>query len=321
MTHPREQELARVYNGARPRLVGVAYAVIGSHTEAEDVVSDCWLRLVSADAREPVRDVEAWATVAVARAALDTLRSARRRREVYTGPWLPEPLVGYGPPPDSALDPADRVGLDESLRYALLVVLESLSPAERTAWVLHDLFAMPFPEVAKTLGRSPAAVRQLASRARAHVGSRAPRVDVTRGEHDAAVRRFVAAAAGGDLGALISALDPDVVLTSDGGGLVTSARRPVAGAAKVAAFLQGLMTRMSASERVAPITLNGELGIGVFDHGRLTTAVSFTLDAGRVTRLDMVRTPRKLPAPDAASGPDADAGQAPAHGAARESGR
>src|SRR3954467_7889126 len=144
---------------------------------------------MSTDEREDVLDVEAWATVAVARLALDLLKSARVRREQYVGPWLPEPLVQTGD------DPGGRVTLDDSLSYALLVVLETLSPAERTAWVLHDLFGMPFAEVADTVGRSPAAVRQLAARARRHVALGAPRLTITPTEHDAAVSAFMSASA------------------------------------------------------------------------------------------------------------------------------
>lgn len=302
MSSARHGELATAYERARPRLVEVAYAVLGVRAEAEDVVADCWLRLAEADAREPVRDVEAWATVAVARAALDVLRSARRRREVYPGPWLPEPVVtgpaATGAAPFEAtapVDPADRVTLDDTVRYALLVVLETLSPAERTAWVLHDVFGMPFAEIAQAVGRTPAAVRQLASRARAHVAARAPRVAVTAEEHATVVGRFLAAAAGGDLEALTATLDPDVVLTSDGGGLVSAARRPVLGADRVVRFLLGLLSRPGVERRMEALAVNGDLGLGVWDDGVLATVVSFTIDGDRVTRIDMVRTPEKLP--------------------------
>ncbi|HEU5108898.1 MAG TPA: sigma-70 family RNA polymerase sigma factor, partial [Micromonosporaceae bacterium] len=170
----RAAELSAGFAAARTHLVRVAYAILGSVSEAEDVVSECWFKLVRADQHGRVQDVEAWATVVVARAAMDVLRSARVRRETYTGPWLPEPVL------TPLSDPADRVTLDESVSFALLVVLESLTPAERTAWVLHDLFGMPFPEVADAVGRTPDAVRQLASRARRHVTAGTPRLDVDR---------------------------------------------------------------------------------------------------------------------------------------------
>jgi RNA polymerase sigma-70 factor, ECF subfamily len=288
----RDGELAAAYDHARPRLLRVAYAVLGSRTEAEDVVSECWLRLVAADARDPVGDVDAWATVTVARAALDALRSARLRRELYTGPWLPEPLVGAGP---GSQDPADRVSLDETISYALLVVLETLTPAERTAWVLHDLFGMSFTDVAETVGRTPAAVRQLASRARRHVSARAPRVQVSMAEHSTAVNQFLNAAAGGDLSALLAALDPDVVLTSDGGGQVTAARKPVHGAGKVARFLRGAVRFIDPAEQVRVITVNGAPGLGIFRDSELTTVVSFTTTDDRISRVDIIRAPLKLP--------------------------
>jgi RNA polymerase sigma-70 factor (ECF subfamily) len=289
MTTAREAELAEAFATARPRLVRVAYAVLGSTSDAEDVVSDAWLRLVGADRRDPVLDVEAWATVAVARLALDVLQSARVRRERYVGPWLPEPVV------ETVDDPADRVTLDESVSYALMVVLETLTPAERTTWVLHDLFGMPFTEVADTVGRSPAAVRQLAARARRHVAQGAPRLDVTPTEHDAVVSAFLAASAGGDLNGLLGVLDPEVVLTSDGGGQVNAARRPVVGADRVGRFVLGITGNVRPGQRVEPVTVNGATGLALFDGDRIAIVVSFTVRDGRITRLDFVLAPDKLP--------------------------
>jgi RNA polymerase sigma-70 factor (ECF subfamily) len=286
----RQTDLAGTFDLARPRLIRVAYAVLGSRHEAEDVVSETWLRLVAADAGEPVRDVEAWATVAVARGALDTLRSARSRREVYVGPWLPEPMVS----PDVAVDPADRVTLDETVSYALLVVLESLTPAERTAWVLHDVFGMPFTEIAGVVGRTHQAVRQLAARARAHLESQQPRLDVASTEHDQAVSAFLEAAAGGDLQALIAVLDPDVVCTSDGGGQVSAARRPVLGADRVARFVLGIGAKVLPEESIEIITVNGASGIGLRRGGHLSAVVSLTVLGGRITRVDVIRAPDKL---------------------------
>ena len=299
----RLEESARSWQAARPRLVRVAYSITGSVAEAEDVVADCWLRLAAADVVDRVLDVEAWATVTVARAALDVLRSARVRREVYPGPWLPEPMLGAsvaavdpaGSDP-AGLDPADRVSLDDSVSYALLVVLETLSPAERTAWVLHDLFAVPFAEVAVTVGRTPAAVRQLAARARAHVRASTPRVPVTPAEHRFAVRMFLQAAAGGDLAALIATLDPDVVLTSDGGGEVSAARHPVHGPERVARFVLGIMAKTPAGALVRLLDVNGDPGLAVFEDGALTSVAVFTAGVHGVSRVDIVRAPAKLAA-------------------------
>jgi RNA polymerase sigma-70 factor (ECF subfamily) len=291
------EELAAVYNQARPRLVRIAYAVMGSNSDAEDVVSDCWLSLAAANALDPILDVEAWATTAVARRALDALRSARVRREKYVGPWLPEPVVGKSPGATAgSSDPADRVTLDDTVSFALMVVLETLSPAERTTWVLHDLFGMTFADVAVVVGRTPAAVRQLAARARKHVSDGAPRVDVDVAQHRTAVAAFIRAAAGGDLAGLLTALDPEVTLTSDGGGNVTAARRPVHGADRVARFIIGVAEgKIAAGWRTAPITVNGAPGLAMLEGDELRTVISLTLRDGLITRVDMVLSPDKLP--------------------------
>jgi RNA polymerase sigma-70 factor (ECF subfamily) len=285
----RLDELAAAFSVARPRLISIAYAILGSRAEAEDVVADTWLRLVNADAQEPVRDVTGWATVAVARGALDAYRSARVRRELYVGPWLPEPRITAEPP----VDPADRVTLDDQVSFAMLVVLESLTPAERTAWVLHDLFGLSFTEVAEAVGRRPAAVRQLAARARGHLRAAAPRIPVNAAEQARAVSGFLAAADGGDLHALIAVLDPQVTLTSDGGGQVSAARRPVYGADRVARFVLGL-TAKATDEQVRTVLVNGALGIGLFRGDALSGVISLTVAGGRITRIDFVRAPDKL---------------------------
>jgi RNA polymerase sigma-70 factor (ECF subfamily) len=280
-----------LFDAARPRLVRVAYSVLGSYSDAEDAVSDTWLKLVPADRRERVLDVEAWSTVAVARAALDMLRSTRMRRETYVGPWLPEPIVERLP---GGANPADRITLDDTVSYALLVVLESLTPAERTAFVLHDLFAMPFRDVASVVGRSPDAVRQLASRARHHVQESTPRLKVDADEHRKTVTAFLAAAAGGDLDGLLSLLDHDVVATSDGGGTVSAARRPVVGADKVARFVAGLFHRFMAGREANLVMVNGSLGAARYDHGVLDFVASVTTAGGRIVTIDIVRAPEKL---------------------------
>ncbi len=216
----RRVTAAERFSEARPRLLRLAYSELGDVGEAEDVVQEAWLRLERADA-EAIENLDGWLTTVVARLALDRLRSARARRETYVGPWLPEPLA-------SDDDPADRVTLDESVSYALFTVLEQLSPAERTAFVLHDVFDVPFGDVAEVVGRKPEAVRQLASRARRHVKRERPRFTASRDEHERTVRAFAHAVAEGDLDSLVAVLDPDVVWTSDGGGRATAARKPVA---------------------------------------------------------------------------------------------
>ena len=195
--------LAEQFEELRPHLRAVAYGTLGTLAEADDVVQEAWLRLEQTDVAE-IRDLRGFLTTVVGRLALDALGSARRRREKYVGPWLPEPLVDD--------DPADRVTLDESVTMALLVVLETLSPAERTAFVLHDVFGMSFADVAEVVGRSPAAVRQLGARARKHVDEGRPRFPASREEHERIVGAFVGALGEGDVDAMLKLLDPDVDL-------------------------------------------------------------------------------------------------------------
>jgi RNA polymerase sigma-70 factor, ECF subfamily len=268
---------------ARPRLLRLAYSELGDVGEAEDVVQDAWLRLERADA-EAIDNLDGWLTRVVARLALDRLRSARARRETYVGPWLPEPIATE--------DPADRVTVDESVSYALLTVLEQLSPAERTAFVLHEVFDVPFGDIAEVVGRTPEAVRQLASRARRHVKSERPRFAASRDEHDRAVRAFAQAVAEGNLEGLAAVLDSDVVSTSDGGGRATAARRPLHGGERVAHAWAAFGRR--SPHPPMEITLNGRLGLVLAGGDDHRAAISFGVSNGRITRIDAVRNPEKL---------------------------
>lgn len=312
-----EDAIAAKFHLLRPRLLGVAYGLLGTLDEAEDVVQDAWLRLrtaVAAPGGDEIHDVTAWLIVTVSRLAIDALRSARRRREEYVGPWLPEPVVSesvrFGALPSGSAptgaprsgspwsgspwpgDPAERVTLDESMSMAMLVVLESLSPAERTAFVLHDVFGLPFAEVGEVVGRSSAACRQLAARARAHLAARAPRFDVDPSEHRRVVNAFARACVGDDIQVLLSLLDPDVVFRSDGGGVVGAARRPVLGAAKVARLLLGL--RRFGDFTMTPAPVNGRLGLLRLRGGRVNAVLGLESACGRITTIDMVVNPDKL---------------------------
>jgi RNA polymerase sigma-70 factor, ECF subfamily len=249
----------------------------------EDVVQEAWVRSERTDA-EAIENLDGWLTKVVARLALDRLRSARARRETYVGPWLPEPLMSN--------DPADRVTLDESVSYALLTVLEQLSPAERTAFVLHDVFDMSFGDIAEVVGRTPEAVRQLASRARRHVKRASPRFAASRDEHDRAVRAFAQAVAEGNLEGLVAVLDPDVVWTSDGGGRAPAARKPLRGGARVARAWAAL-SRKSVHEPIE-IKLNGRVGLVLPSGDGHRAALSFVVSDGRITRIDAIRNPEKL---------------------------
>jgi RNA polymerase sigma-70 factor, ECF subfamily len=285
---PSDERLVQVFERQRPRLVRLAYASLGSLADAEDCVQEAWLRLQRAQDRTEIRDVAAWLTTTVSRLALDVLGSARARREQYVGEWLPEPIVTDI---DSA-DPADRVTLDESVSMALLVVLERLSAAERTSFLLHDVFGLSFDEVADVVGRSPAAVRQLASRARRHVESGRPRLPPTHAEQRELVAAFAAACQAGDLERLVSLLDPDVAWRGDGGGKVPTF--PVQGGAHTVArgLLMVFFEHPPQAARMALV--NGAPGMVLRDAFGFLTVISFTVDAGRITAINSVRNPEKL---------------------------
>jgi RNA polymerase sigma-70 factor, ECF subfamily len=277
----------------RPYLLGVAYRLLGAVAAAEDAVQEAYLRLRRDDVTGVV-DIRAWLVIVVSRICLDELRSARARRESYVGPWLPEPLVGD--PMEAAVepDPADRVTLAESVEMALLVVLEALTPAERIAFVLHDVFGMDYPQVAGILGRTEPACRQLASRARRRVRDQTPRFDVDTGELHRLVAAFMAATSRGDLATLVSLLDPDVVMYSDGGGRVRTALRPVQGADKVSRFLIGV-SQLYPGVQVRQATVNGRLGFLLYEPtGRLLGVTTVAAAGGRVCRIYLVLNPDKL---------------------------
>lgn len=283
-----EELLARSFEANRPRLLRVAYTMTGSLVEAEDCVQEAWLRLRRLDDPGTVRDLTAWLTTTVSRLALDALSSARARREQYVGTWLPEPLVA-----DRSHDPVDRVTLDESVSMALLVVLERLSPAERTAFVLHDVFSVPFPEIAEVVGRSAAAVRQLASRARRQVEDGRPRTPATEAEQRELVDAFTAACQDGDLPALIALLDPDVVLRGDGGGKVATLQHIEREAERVASMIVAHAGTVGPLD-IRPIEVNGAAGLAIHGADGQLSVMSFTVDAGRISAINIMRNPDKL---------------------------
>jgi RNA polymerase sigma-70 factor (ECF subfamily) len=292
-----EAALLESFDRHRRLLFTVAYQMLGSVADAEDVVQDAWLRW-SADDRDDVDDERAYLVRIASRLALDRLRSARSRRETYVGPWLPEPLV-TGPATDP--DPADAAVLGEQVSLALLVVLETLSPVERAVFVLREVFGLPAAEVARVLGRSEAAVRQLAHRAREHVEARQPRFDSDRGTAQEVTERFFAAAAGGDVDALIAALSPGVVLTSDGGGKVTAASRPILGADKVARFIAGVARKGLAMPglRWALADVNGSPGLAAWIGADPYLAMSLVVADGLIEQVLVMVNPDKLAGPGA----------------------
>ncbi|WP_211234750.1 RNA polymerase sigma factor SigJ [Glycomyces arizonensis] len=279
------RQLARLFEALRPRLIGVAYGLLGTVAEAEDAVQEAWIRLQQSDL-DAIEDLTGWLVTTTSRIALDILRSARVRRETYVGPWLPEPV-------ETAPDPADSVSLADSMSWAMLVVLETLSPAERAAFVLHDVFGLEFTEVGKALGRNASACRKLASRAREHVEARRPRFDVDPEAHREVVEAFAAAAASGDFEALLRVLDPDAVLTADGGGVVRAALEPVRSGEKVARFLSHVMTRTHDADLRAAV-VSGSPALLVFQGGRFQGVIALGIADGRVTTVDYVRNPNKF---------------------------
>lgn len=269
----------------RSLLFTVAYEMLGSAADAEDVVQETWLRWSDVD-RDTVADPRAYLVTIVTRQALNRLRSLSRRREDYVGEWLPEPLL-------TSPDVADDVELAESVSIAMLTVLETLTPTERAVFVLREVFDLSYAEIASALGKSAATVRQIGHRARSHVAARRPRVQVDRAEQQAVTERFLAAVAGGDIDALLAALAPDVVLIADGGGIVTAARKPVTGALAVARLLSGL-SRFQPNAVVETGIINGGIGGRVVVDSRLDTAVEVIVENGLITRIYAIRNPEKL---------------------------
>jgi RNA polymerase sigma factor (sigma-70 family) len=277
--------IAREFERHRPYLRSVAYRMLGSVTEAEDAVQECWLRL---DRRPPrdTDDLRPWLTTVIGRICLDVLRSRRSRREDYAGSWLPEPVVVAGDSPEDEVILADEVGL------ALLIVLETLTPAERLAFVLHDVFALPFDEVAAVVDRSPTAARQLASRARRRVQAANVEPDADLAIQQRVVDAFLAAARNGDFEALLTLLDPDVVLRTDGGGRGPLARPPVRGASKVIDVLRTQAPTFAPLGR--PAIVNGGPGLIVGPPGKVVAVVGLRVAGGRIREIDIMGDPAKL---------------------------
>ena len=274
----------------RRLLFTVAYQMLGSVADAEDVVQDTWLRWSAAD-RTDVVDPRAYLVRVTSRLALDRLGAARTRRETYVGPWLPEPLLT-----DDARGPEQAAELGEEVSLAVLVVLETLSPTERAVFVLREVFGMSWGEVAGVLDRSEAAVRQLGHRAREHVQARRPRFDADRRAQREVTERFLAACVGGDVDALLAVLSPGVVLLTDGGGRAKAAPRPIVGAAKAARFLVAVsadgLSRPGVSFRL--VDVNGAPGVVLDTEAGPAIAVSLVVACGRIEQALVVLNPEKL---------------------------
>ncbi|MEB8338599.1 RNA polymerase sigma-70 factor [Streptomyces endophyticus] len=268
----------------RSLLFTVAYEMLGSAADAEDVLQESWLRWADAD-RTEVRDPRAYLVRIVTRQSLNRLRTLSRRREDYVGQWLPEPLL-------TSPDVADDIELAESVSIALLTVLETLGPTERAVFVLREVFDVPYGEIAEAVGRSAATVRQIARRARDHVAARQPRMKVARSEQQAVVERFLAAMSTGNLQGLMEVMAPDVVMIADGGGRVAAALLPLHGVDVVATLLASAKTKV-AELATTPVWFNAAPAARIDFDGE-PAAVSVLVDDGRITHIYVTRNPEKL---------------------------
>jgi RNA polymerase sigma factor (sigma-70 family) len=283
----------------RRQLINLAYRLLGSLADAEDVVQETYARwyAMSPQQQEAIETPGAWLTTVASRVCLNMLSSARARRETYVGEWIPEPLPEprewiNGRPDGSTADPADRVTLDESISMAFLVVLESMTPAERVAFILHDVFRYPFTEIAEIAGRTPAACRQLASSARRRI--RAAHAPATPASRQARiVRDFKLAWEATDIDALIGLLDPDATATGDGGGLVATALRPVEGAEQIVRSLVRLESRLR-NLTILERTVNGQPGLIAQQDGVTVSVFAFDIAGDRIKHIWAVRNPEKL---------------------------
>ncbi|MDR6973050.1 RNA polymerase sigma-70 factor [Leifsonia shinshuensis] len=285
MNSHRSDTATSLFVAHRNLLFTVAYEMLGSAADAEDVLQETWLRWSAVDQAE-VREPRAYLVRIATRLALNRLRSAQRRREAYVGPWLPEPLL-------TSPDVADDAELAESVSMALMVVLETLGPTERAVFVMREIFGFEFDEIAATVEKSPATVRQIAHRARQHVEARRPRVSVTADEARAALDAFRVAVETGDVQAILDVLAPDVVLISDGGGLKQAALRPVIGADKVTRFIAGGI-RKAPDFAIEPAVVNGNPALALHVSGEFDGVLTARVQDGRITELYIVRNPQKL---------------------------
>jgi len=284
----------------RRRLINLAYRLLGSLAEAEDAVQETYTRwyAMSRSQQEAIEIPGAWLTTVASRICLDLLGSARARRERYVGERIPEPLPSRAEwtsvqPGGTPADPADRVTLDESVSMAFLVVLESMTPAERVALILHDVFRYSFTEVAQIAGRTPAACRQLASSARRRIRASQPPVTPT-ARQAGLVRDFKEAWEARDINALVSLLDPGAMAIADGGGLATAALRPIEGGEQVARYIVDLAARAPGNVTILERTVNGQPGLVAQQDGVTVTVFAFDVAAGRIKHIWAIRNPDKL---------------------------
>jgi len=276
-------ERVELFEENRKLLAGIAYRMLGSAAEAGDIVQEAYLRWQRAGEQE-IQSPKAYLTTIVTRLAMDHLASARVQRELYVGPWLPEPVV----------ETPDTAALAESLSMALLVLLESLTPIERAVFLLREAFDYDYQEIAGIVGKSEANCRQIYVRAREHIADRRPKFDATPAEQERLTQRFLETIATGDLPGLVSVLADDITLWSDGGGKAVAAREPIHGSDRVARFLLGIYSKRPADLEVRMLRVNGEPGVVTYAGGRVLTALVLEIGGGRIRAVRTVVNPDKL---------------------------
>jgi RNA polymerase sigma-70 factor (ECF subfamily) len=276
------------FEAQRRRLFGLAYRMVGSRADAEDLVQEAYVRWHEVD-RGRIESPEAWLVTVTTRLALDRLRRLKTERDAYTGPWLPEPIIGPVPPPDRHLDLAD------DLSMAFLALLERLAPEERAAFLLHDVFEVDYRDIAGVIGRTETACRQVVHRARERVRGERKRFETTEAAKAAILQKFLAAVEARDEAALLALFAPDASWTADGGGKTPAAPRPILGADRIAKLVIGLREKFwAAGRRFEIATVNGETGVCLLDHDRLVATMSIATDGQRILAVYAVVNPDKL---------------------------
>jgi RNA polymerase sigma-70 factor (ECF subfamily) len=285
-----DEKKVEIFKRHRARLFGIAYRMLGTHAESEDILQEAYIKWHQADA-ERIETPEAWLVTVVTRLSIDRLRKASTERETYIGPWLPEPLIVSDAP-----SPEDEVELASNLSMAFMVLLERLSPVERAAFLLHDIFDCAYADVARIVGKTETASRQIIHRARERVRTDKPRFEADEKERAKLIKKFSAAAYAGDEKTLLALFSDEVSMTSDGGGKVMAARKIIHGKNKLAHALAMFGTKAGAVLKNVPYNINGELGILTFYEGKIFSATTFDVEDGKISALYRVMNPDKLKA-------------------------
>jgi RNA polymerase sigma-70 factor (ECF subfamily) len=288
MMTTQADEKVELFDRSRSRLFGIAYRMLGTRDDAEDILQEAYIRWHKTDERE-IDTPEAWLVTVVTRLSIDRLRKASAERETYIGPWLPEPII-------TAPSPEDEAELASTLSLAFLKILEQLSPTERAAFLLHDVFDFDYPDIAQITGKSEPAARQMIHRARERVRAGKPRFEVDRAEHRRLVERFHAAAYAADERALLNLFSSDIAIVSDGGGKITAARKVVRGVTKVMRLFTVAFRSISDHVTTEIIEINGEPGIVEYYNGQPFAATTFSSHEGKIVEMFRVMNPDKLTA-------------------------